>query len=320
MATLQTLALAPLALGSWLGFPAFLGRDEGVARIFMLHGTPASEAKRLLQGLQYLQRHFQFVSLDSICSSVRDGAAGLTRRVALTFDDGLRDNVEVAYPILKRMGIPATFFVCPRLIGSGRWLWNHEARQRLLRLDAPALASLAMELGAPQTTEAFIDWMKALGGATRRSAEEAIRRATARFCATPEEHRRFDLADWPALRQLDPKLVTIGSHTRNHAILPTLGLAEAEAEISGSRRDLERMLQRTVDQFAYPNGAVDGRIRALAMKHYAAAVSVEEGCVTQRADCHLLPRLNMQWNSLKLALSVHRHREPPGPSSRSRDG
>jgi peptidoglycan/xylan/chitin deacetylase (PgdA/CDA1 family) len=45
------------------------------------------------------------------------------RAVAVTFDDGYTDNLEVAAPILLEYGIPATLFVATDLIDSGGPLW-----------------------------------------------------------------------------------------------------------------------------------------------------------------------------------------------------
>src|SRR5205814_4051599 len=92
-------------------------------------------------------------------------------RVALTFDDGLRSNVEVAYPILRKLGLTATFYVCPGLIERGEWLWNHEARQRLLSLPQGSLKELAASIGAPAEVEAFVEWLKTLPIADRRRVE-----------------------------------------------------------------------------------------------------------------------------------------------------
>src|SRR3982751_2913512 len=84
------------------------------------------------------------------------------RRAALTFDDGLRTNVAVAYPILNKLGVHATFFVCPGLIDAHQWLWNHEARQRLCSMAPAEREEFAAHVGAPGEVEDFIEWMKKL--------------------------------------------------------------------------------------------------------------------------------------------------------------
>src|SRR5687768_5357087 len=136
MITLKAIGAAPFALASWAGLA---GRDEEPsARILVYHGTPAREAAMLERQLRWLKRRFEIVPLRTLSAAARGGAVG--RMVALTFDDGLRNNIAVAYPILRKLEIPATFFVCPGLIDRGAWLWTHEARRRLARLGASARA------------------------------------------------------------------------------------------------------------------------------------------------------------------------------------
>src|SRR6476620_1223516 len=101
----------------------------------MYHGTPRADAAALERQPRLVGLAFPVVPLHEMTK----GSKGARPRVALTFDDGLRNNVEVAYPILKKLGLSATFFVCPGLIDGGQWLWNHEARQRLLTLDSNAV-------------------------------------------------------------------------------------------------------------------------------------------------------------------------------------
>src|SRR5690348_7607555 len=127
----------------------------------MYHGTPRREAAALERQLRLVRLAFPIVPLDQLASGSNAGGNGRAR-VALTFDDGLRSNVEVAYPILRKLGLSATFFVCPGLIERGAWLWNHEVRERLRTLTAPALAELAEYVGAPNELEPFVEWMKTL--------------------------------------------------------------------------------------------------------------------------------------------------------------
>lgn len=57
------------------------------------------------------------------------------------------------------------------------------------------------------------------------------------------------------LRKVPSELVSIGSHTMTHPVLPLLGPQEARLELSGSRTKLERLLNRGVELFSFPQGA-----------------------------------------------------------------
>jgi peptidoglycan/xylan/chitin deacetylase (PgdA/CDA1 family) len=249
-------------------------------RILMYHGTPRRDAEALERQLRLVSLAFPVVPLQEL--PYGRGRA----RVALTFDDGLRNNVEVAYPILKKLGLTATFFVCPGLIEGRRWLWNHEARQRLMFLGK-----------SPAQADAMVERMKAMKIARRREAEEAIRKASAGFVPSAAQHEEFDLATWDELRSMDPSVVTIGSHTMTHPILTSLSDAETEAETRDSRIAIENRMQRAVSIFCYPNGDLNDGALASARRYYHSAVTVEKGTLHQKVDPHLMPRYaaHAQW-------------------------
>src|SRR5687767_5680308 len=192
MIKLGTLRSASLALAYWSGMVA--PREDSAGRILTFHGTPRRESGAFERQLRWLKRRFQIVPLRSLIAAATNGG-GVARKVALTFDDGLRSNVTVAYPILHKLAIPATFFVCPGLVDRASWLWTHEARSRLARLDVAARGELAAEWRAPQEIEAFVEWMKRLDLAARRRVEARLREATPRFAPTAAEREDFDLAN-----------------------------------------------------------------------------------------------------------------------------
>ncbi|HEX4926547.1 MAG TPA: polysaccharide deacetylase family protein [Burkholderiales bacterium] len=279
--------------------------------ILMYHGTPRRHAARLARQLRAIAFLFDVVPLGALASRVARGERAGRRRLALTFDDGLRSNVQVAYPILRELGLPATFFVCPGLIDEGRWLWTHEARQRLGSLPREALSELGRAVGAPAEAhaDALVQWMKTRKLAERRRIEQAIRAATPRFVPRAAEREAYDLAGWDELAMLDPRIVSIGSHTLTHPILTSLGADELDREVRESRSRIEAKLGRPATLFCYPNGELDALTLAATRRCYAAAVTVEEASLDEDVDPYRLPRLATEPDqSLRLA----RHLAFPG--------
>jgi peptidoglycan/xylan/chitin deacetylase (PgdA/CDA1 family) len=89
---------------------------------------------------------------------------------------------------------------------------------------------------------------------------------------------------WGYLRLLEKHGIAIGSHTVHHLDLRTLSDADVMAELRGSRRLLERRLGHEVRWLAYPAGAHDGRVVALARRAgYLLAVTTEPGAVHDSA-------------------------------------
>jgi peptidoglycan/xylan/chitin deacetylase (PgdA/CDA1 family) len=303
MLTLTSLRSAPIALANWAGLRA--REEKPAARILLFHGTPRREAAALERILRWIKGRFQIAPLRAVVAAAANGEATLRPKVALSFDDGLRSNVTVAYPLLHRLAIPATFFVCPGLVDRGAWLWTHEARARLQRLSPGARSELAKEWRAPGEPGLFREWMKTLDTETRRRVEARIREASPRFSPSAPEREDSDVATWADLRRLDPAIVGIGSHSLTHPILPATAPEELEAEVGDSRRLLERGLQRPVDFFAYPNGDYDSATEACVRRHYRAALTVEERRVPRDADPLRLPRLAAPPGVLRLARRIY---------------
>ncbi len=291
------------------GLSAAMAKRQACARILMYHGVTSGGASALAAQLRYLARNFKIVSLASMVNRLVQQGAAARNEIVLTFDDGLRNNFTVVYPILRHLQVPATFFVCPDLISSGRWLWNHESRCRLLSLKPEALAEVRSKLlAANVSVEGTVEWIKTLKPAQRRWAEEMIRQATPDFRPTPAQREAFDVMSWEEIASLDPSLITIGSHTLSHPVLTTLPADELDRELRESRQVLEQQLGRTIPFFCYPNGSYDERVYQAVKHHYSAAVTTEIGLLRRKneIELHRLPRIPSAESPALTAWRLHR--------------
>jgi peptidoglycan/xylan/chitin deacetylase (PgdA/CDA1 family) len=83
------------------------------------------------QHMACLARDAHVVSLAEAVGYLESGRTPPPRTVAVTFDDGYRDNHSDAFPILKKYNIPATVFVVHDYVGTDRvFPWYDEAEQR----------------------------------------------------------------------------------------------------------------------------------------------------------------------------------------------
>jgi peptidoglycan/xylan/chitin deacetylase (PgdA/CDA1 family) len=291
------------------GISAVMAKRQSCARILMYHGTPSENTQAIAAQLRYLMRHFSIVPLESVVQRLAGGARSGTNEIVLTFDDGLRNNLTVVYPILRELRAPATFFVCPGLIESGKWLWNHEVRCRLRTLPEQTLHDLQRQLQTSgPSVEAIVEWMKTLATPARKQAEDTVRLATPGFRPTAAQRETCDIMTWKELCSLDPGLITIGSHTLSHPILNLLTADEIDFELRESRRLLERQLDHAVEYFCYPNGSYDARVYQSVKTIYRAAVTTESGVVNRSdsTDPHRLPRIPSAESVALTAWRLHR--------------
>lgn len=274
-------------------------------RILMLHGIGEKSlpVDVFRSQLEFLARNFQIVPLDEIWT----GNSGSRPKVALTFDDGLRNNFTLAYPVLREFKAHATFFVCPGLIDSGRWLWNHECRARLACMLPEERQRFADSLGLENAAiEAVLKEMKYMPNAQRNRVERQLRDATPGFEPTEEQRQQFDIMSWHELKQIDPGIVTVGGHSTHHEILSRLESNQLDGEIAECGTWLERELGRPIRHFCYPDGAYNAEVRECVGRYFESAVTVEEGWVPPEPKLLELPRIPVASTARDLAWRMQR--------------
>lgn len=275
-----------------LGISHRLSNRRVAARVIMFHGVgPKPLTGRTFSSiLIYLKKHYEIVSLHSLIQN--QSVEGAKIKVALTFDDGLKNNYTTAYPILKKLEIPATFFVCPGLIEKSEWLWNHQARARISRLSESQISSIKnefQEYGYEKND--IVEWMKATCASTRNEVCNLLKNRTPSFCPTSEEKESYDIMSSGELLKLDPNLISIGSHTKSHPILSQLESKALSDEIENSKSELENMIKRPVPHFCYPNGNFTDEAVKFVQEHYEAAVTTEKGLFAPDCNHFKIPRI-----------------------------
>lgn len=259
-------------------------------RIIMYHGVGAADCPTnvFLSQMEYLAKNFQVISLNEALSRSKNREFHFDKQVVLTFDDGLKNNFSVVYPVLKRLALPATFFICPGLIESGSWVWAYEIGQRLLSCNRNEFDNVKSLINVPvnnvddpndlpASVEWILEWMKTLWIGNRKEIENAIRNATKHYAPSVQEEEAFDNMTWDQLKMLSKDIITIGSHSISHPILTKISYDEMVYEIVESKKWLETELNRQIELFCYPNGIFDEKIVDVVKNNYIAAVGTEPG-------------------------------------------
>ena len=288
------------------GISSNLARRQNCQRILMLHGVSSKDVGAFSKTLQLLNQAFEIVHLARVIAGIRGEHPVTGREIALTFDDGLSNHFQFVYPVLQNLRAKATFFVCPGLMDSGKWLWNQEARARLhsLRIQQRHEVGQALGIGTDDVEQVIV-WMKTLPTRERSVAENVIRDASHRFEPSQEQHEAYDPMSWNQAQALESDLVTVGSHTMSHPILTSLADDERRWEVKRSREVLAEKLSRSVDYFCYPNGSSNEQVVELVRQNYSAAVTVESASVTA-GSLHQLPRVPATTDVSLLFWRLHR--------------
>ncbi|HVG53708.1 MAG TPA: polysaccharide deacetylase family protein [Vicinamibacterales bacterium] len=228
----------------------------------MYHGIAAGPAGTMSaavfeQHIRFLKQHFDFAGPDLPSTS----GAG-RQQVLLTFDDGLRNNAEVAAPILRRHGVPAVFFVCSRHAAPDAYLWFSYLS--------------ALENNVRWKSFSFRGDLYDMTPGVRRQSIERLRRVllslkphpSAMYQAIEQElppledfvtrRERRDLYEGMTAEQVgelaaDP-LFAIGVHTADHPFLSLCDAAEVRRQLETNRTWIENATGRPCRFVAYPAG------------------------------------------------------------------
>lgn len=159
------------------------------------------------------------------------------KSVVITFDDGYRDNLTNALPVLQKYGFKANIFIVVNRFDKN---W---ASDKDLKISSDEL-----------------------------NAEEML---------SHEEVKTL----------LDSGLIEIGSHTLNHANLPSLSESEKEREITLSKGQIEQIYGIKCDTFAYPFGFYDEKSVEIAKNSYKFSVTTKNDVLKKEYANSQIPRL-----------------------------
>jgi peptidoglycan/xylan/chitin deacetylase (PgdA/CDA1 family) len=163
----------------------------------------------------------------------------------ITFDDGYRDNYDRAYPVLKRSGVPAIFFIpTARQLG-----WWDIIAFLIKHTDRPTIESVPRE----QAISHYLRRMKLEPHAQTSNLLPQL--AEACGVALPDRARQdAELMTWDQIREVAQRGIAIGSHTHSHRVLATIPVETQREELATSKSILERELGQPVRSLSYPVG------------------------------------------------------------------
>lgn len=300
----------------------------GVGAILMLHRVtaqpidPDSANRHLVISPHFLDAvlermkrdGYTFLDMDSLVERLVSGRVRGGRLAVVTADDGYRDNLLEALPVLERHQVPMTIYVAPALIDGTALLWWDLLETVVARNDVVTVPTADGPVCLDAATEAQKRAAnRRLGEMISRRVAEADRDRFAIDLALahgvdPDRSRRDLLMDWDEIARIAAHpLINIGAHTMHHYNLRRLDQPEALDEMVGSADVLEARLGTRPRHFAYPYGfaeAVGIREVDLAREAgFASAVTTRHGLLQpgHANHVHALPRISVNGRYQQIA-------------------
>jgi peptidoglycan/xylan/chitin deacetylase (PgdA/CDA1 family) len=215
-------------------------------------GTPLALFRRQMEALR---QHFKVLPLAELAERAR--LRDLPRNgVAVTFDDGYRDNYTNAFPILRDLGLPATIFLTTDAVDGNALLWHDRVFDAFHRTpkDEARFEDGVLPLGPADRHASLATVLARLRRSSPRDRDRQIESLLQDLGIEPGVPGGWEKLSWQEAREMASQGVSFGAHTLDHPILTFVSEEEARRQIRESKRRIETELGSEVTMFAYPNG------------------------------------------------------------------
>jgi len=249
---------------------------SGIGAILMLHRVSHFEKDRLSPNENmkvspefleaFIERSrkkgYTFISLDELYEILTKRKKA-SKLLVLTFDDGYKDNYEIAYPLLKNKSVPFTIYITTSFLYRSLILWWYIIEDIILKNDYIEL-STGEKYFCKDFQEKEITFLKIREKIIKSGNIDIIETLKKLFSKYDVnlisinkmicEKLCLSVEDLKKLSQ--DTLVTIGSHTKNHYPLNRLPKDKIYEEIIIANNELENIIDREIEHFAYPFGSL----------------------------------------------------------------
>jgi peptidoglycan/xylan/chitin deacetylase (PgdA/CDA1 family) len=206
--------------------------------------------------MELLRRYFTVLPLHELVQRAQENEIP-PHAVAITFDDGYRDNYRYAYPVLKHLDLPATIFLATGAIDSDTPLWHDVVFNAFRRTTAKSILvgdknySLNTVAEKVRVSQRFLDILRTCSPKDRSNL---ITWLTRTLMVGDQRIHGADKLRWYEIVEMAGNNISFGAHTVSHSILSQMPLARAAEEIAISKKDIESHMNDQITLFAYPNG------------------------------------------------------------------
>ena len=237
-------------------------------RILMYHRFYRSEdnggvsADMFERQVAALSKSFECLTVTEVVERIGSGSCMSRGRpvACITVDDGYSDFYSIAFPILRKYRVPATFYVTTGFVDRACWLW-YDRLKWIVGNDVTTAVSIGTHVFQPDEwnqdkvgtwSRLVSDLLKKDGSTIEKSLAELEKQVGVNL---PEKApSSYEAVTWDQLREMQKAGIEIGGHTVNHYSLGRLLKQDVIEELESCRKRLMAELGRAPTAFCYPNG------------------------------------------------------------------
>ena len=215
--------------------------------------------------IKKIKKNYVALSMNEVVMYIREKIKFPKNSLAVTFDDGFKNNYTIAAPILEKYGIQSTFYLSTGFIETEKMFWVDIVEDTINRTKKNKIKLNIDNKTLIFKTESFknkIDSTKKIKTILKKTPviikDQIIKSLVKVTNVIPstnasENYKKLSKIEIKALGS--NKLFTIGAHTINNNSLTMLKSKELKKEISGSISYLSNLLKIPINHFSYPEGS-----------------------------------------------------------------
>ena len=235
------------------------GFYHNLDHVLETEGTISHRIEDFKEEMKFLKRYFQIISLDEVVDHLKRGEKFNKPTVAITIDDGFKNNFDLLFPVLKNENIPATIFLTTGLIGTQKKIWVNHLADLILKTNRKEIyvnGSLQEERfpldSLRNKRRTYLSILGQIKDMPIHDRDLCLKQIERQLGVKESEQRQ--MLNWEEVRLMQKYRISFGAHTCTHPILTNMPLKEAQREITESKQIIEYQLGEKVKHFAYPNG------------------------------------------------------------------
>ena len=285
---------------------------SGIGTILMLHRVSDFETNKIFpnENLKVSPKFldsficnlklngYKLISIEELLENIHLKKE-IKKQIVFTLDDGYLDNYLNAYPIFKKHNVPFTIYLCPGLIDRSITAWWHDvediiSESDIIRFDNKTIVCKTKK----EKLNAFFVLRSKILKLDKNQYFIIMNSFLEDNNINSKKNASNLFMQWKHVVELsNDKLVTIGSHTKNHFPLNQLSKKEIIDDVIGANELIEKKINKKVNHFAFPYGTINevekNEIEILNNLGFKSVVTTRNGNI-YKEHCnfkHCLPRI-----------------------------
>ena len=227
---------------------------------------PYLEIKEFEKQIAHLKRLYRIITINEIAAILKGGASFPEPSVAITIDDGYKDNYYLAFPVIKKYRVPVMIYLTAGFIGTNSGLWVDDIEFALSHAQTDSLCfpelfgnksfNISNDEGEKEVFKMLFRALLKRNSIDRQNVIKNLFEIVGVDKRLIETRSRMML-NWGEVIEMKKYGVSFGAHTMSHPFLPGIETSLAQYEIRHSKELIEKQTGQAVSHFAVPNGKED---------------------------------------------------------------